>query len=299
MLYSLTRLFFILFTFAAIITSATQNVITVPEGHLGILKERTGGFKKPFLKPGFHWRWAAFVPEKYTIYLIKLNPDAVSIHFNQGLKYAKILGLSDLLSVKIELEIEYSLSEEIIDQLLSQFSEDIFDWSNIIKRRTELMLEAKFTELYQGSSDLTGLHKKFYDYIQKEFKSDWATAFAAEKITLTKVRLKNIDVPEKEIYENQIKNIKEVFGAKRKVMINKILAESEIYTQSRLDQTSLEKAKEFASLIEANPKILEFIKIDKLHPKVKVMLLEQAERNNIQLNDEITRQLNTTEEEAK
>ena len=277
-MYSLFKLIFILLSLSAIATAASHNLITVPAGHVAVLKEQTLGWQKPHLQPGNHWIWGGFVPEKYRVYFINLQPNHVLVDFKKGLEYTDYLGLSDTFRVQVSFQLKYQVDEKVVDQLLQNFSENVNDWQEMIVNRARTLVELRFFDFYQTDEDISKLPVSFKNYLQGNgevtFGSDFAKAFENDGIKLNRLHIEKVYAPNASIYLEQARNVDEIFAARRQAQVQKIFAEAEVYKKEKFDFLDIEKARHFSGLLRENPDVKDYYHIEKLNKLARVIVIE-------------------------
>ncbi len=262
-----------------------MNLLIVPDGNVGLLKERTEGWSDTVLEPGYHWVWTAFVPLKWKLYLVNLLPPTLSVHFKTPLRYTEYLELSNIFRVQVDLKIQFSLDEANIYSLIQFLDENIHNLNPYIQERVEIILKLKFFELYKRDTDILTLKTKITEYLNSKdevnsFRSDWKNIFSAEGIQLRKLNLLKVYVPDYSLYRAQLQNLNQFLNAQRQMILKNINAKAETHLLKLRNQVELEKTREVLKLLKKNPLILEYLKYQELNPKTSVIRIE-SERKNI------------------
>ncbi|MDH5716218.1 MAG: hypothetical protein OEZ22_01105 [Spirochaetia bacterium] len=286
----LVKVFFRLAALSAVLNLLYLNIYIVPYGYLGVFYEHVLGWQKPPIKEGYHWIYTGFVPGKWKLYTIDLNPPNVIVDFKKGLQYADYLELSDAFRMNAKIRIKYSYDENSVISLLENFEGNLTQIPDLIKERVNILLELKFYEFYQKQSDISSLKAKLYDYLgtnrsENSFYNDWQKIFSYEKIELKKWEVLEMYMPEETIYLEQIKNIENLFSARREASVQRIINESEVQKIRLQNEAEIEKARKISSLIKENPKLLDYLKIEKLNPHAKIIMLEGNSKNIPYMNE--------------
>ncbi len=276
---NLLQFFFSSLFFACIISMVYSNILVVPDGHVGFLKERTYGWAKDSLKPGYHWIWTAFIPLKWSFYLIDTTPPVVHINFKMPLRYTKYLELSNVFRTQIEIKVQYHLNQKSIIKLIKSLNENIDMLEPYIKEKINIFLKVKYFEFYKSSIDIPLLKIKLTKYINSNsqtdsFTSDWRKIFTPYGIELIKFDLLRVYVPDYSLYQAQIQNLDQFLDARRQALLKSIDAETNIYILKLRHQAELEKAKTVLELLNKNPDILEYLKYQELNPKTSIIRIE-------------------------
>ncbi|MDH5719087.1 MAG: hypothetical protein OEZ13_00560 [Spirochaetia bacterium] len=261
--------------------------MTVPYGYSGILYEKIDGWQKPPLEEGYHWISTGFIPEKWKLYLVDLSPPAITVDYSKGLKYSGYLKLSEAFNLQISLRVKYTINQESSYQLLEYLEGDIASLSERIREKIKILLDFKFYEFYKEQTDIPVLRVKFLDYLtanreENSFSADFKNIFSHEKINLIKIDVLKTYVPDEDIYAEQIKNIGELFKARREASINKIFNESAVEKIRFENEAAVEKARKISELIKENPAILDYLKFEEINKNTKVVYIDgESKKSNV------------------
>ena len=281
---TLLRFFFSSLLFACIASALYLNLLIVPDGNVGLLKERTEGWSDTVLKPGYHWVWTAFVPLKWKLYLIHLTPPTLSVHFKTPLRYTEYLELSNIFRVQIDLKVQFNLNEANIHSLIQFLDENIDNLNQYVQEKVEIILKLKYFEFYKVDTDIRRLKTKITEYINSKnkinsFRSDWKKVFNIEGIQLSRLDLLKVYVPDYSLYRAQLQNLNQFLNARRQTILKNINTEAEAYAVKLRNQMELEKTKEVLKLLKKNPLILEYLKYQELNPKTNVIRIESEKKD--------------------
>ena len=142
------------------------NIVAIPNAHVGLLKEKTRGWDKIYLTQGYHWIWTYFIPLKWKLHLLDLEPPVMRVKFQSPLKYSRYLQLSDVFDVLVEMEIQYKIDTNKIRSLLQSLDEEVDQLSNYVKEKITLLLELKYLEYYSSDRDIPLIKAKMSNYIK-------------------------------------------------------------------------------------------------------------------------------------
>jgi len=285
------RLFFQLLAFAPIIAFVYFNIYVIPENNFGLLKEYTEGWQKKTLEPGFHWLWTGFVPEKWKLVNVDRNPPAINIQFNKGLQFTDYLELSKAYRVQLDLRVQYQVTQKNIFKLLDFLDDDPYKISQFVEKRILNLLELKFLEFYKNDNDIPALQAKFSEFLNSQVAGGFTAIFqnvmADEGMKLTRLQIERIYIPNKEIYLAQINNIDELFDARRKAFINKVMAQAQTDSQRMQYKANQDDAMATSRIIQQNSSILEYIKYKKMNPKAKIIIIDESNKSNSSLGQSV------------
>ncbi len=264
-------------TLAAISTTLYLNVIVIPEGHAGVLTEKTQGPQFPAMKPGYHWLWSGFVPGKWTLRTVDMKPPSLEVRYSEPLKYAQLLPDRDYFTIHTGIRVNYELTDRSLEffwQYLDANPETIHRY---LQERVRIMLQMALLKYYQSAQDLSSLAEKlrltFFE--GGEFEKQWSDIFNKAGIVLQNVEVLEIKAPDREIYLSQISDQNRILAARREALILNIRAEAETDRKRLMDQAELEKAEKMAALMEQYPDLLEYYRIEKLYPHAAVTIVDQ------------------------
>ncbi|RME89530.1 MAG: hypothetical protein D6767_08315 [Candidatus Hydrogenedentota bacterium] len=257
-----------------------QNIVTVPYGHLGFLKDRTAGWQDTPLSAGTHWLWTGFVPEKWKLFLLKKQEPPLRIKIKLPLRYTKLLKLGDDYYTKIRFDCRYKISPSHFPLLLETVQYDPEKIREIFIERLKILIELKYYEIYQNDFMLDNLAVRLRQYLGNETNSpllqDYQKNFPDNDITFQKIYGVKIYVPDAGLYRARTADLTPVLLAQRQSLVKQIEADAKAYQIRILGQAEMQKASKMKDLIDQNPKILEYYKIEKMNPKADVWILSEG-----------------------
>lgn len=283
--------------FACFLSAGYLNLIKVPENHLGVLVETTGGIQKPLLPPGYHWNWTGFVPLKWEFYLINVNPPVTEVNFREPLHYSRFLEDPKSYDIHIDLNIKYHLSDKSVYYFWNYLNKKILENKMYIVERTKLLAELFLMDVYRKEEDIRKLNPLLRKYFEKngKFQEDWNEIFKEEGIVLESYELKNLEIPEPAVYLDALKNMGPISEARREALSRKILAEADAYQRKLLNEVDLEKADNFIAIMKKYPDIIKYYQIEKINPKAKsVIMIDQ----NLNGRDAVEKEKNAAAKEV-
>ena len=260
------------------------NILVVPEGHVGLLKERTQGWDDKPLESGYHWVSTAFIPRKWKLHLVDLKPPLIRIDFKAPLRYTEYLELSNIFRTQIEMKIQYRLDQKKIYHLLHSLNENFDTLDEYIKEKIMILLKLKKFELYRSDADIPILKIKFTEYIRSKespasFSSDWEKVFGSDGIELLKCDLLKVYVPDLVLYQAQLRDLDQLLKARRRALVKNLEADSKAYALKTRNKVALEKARAVLELIGKDPRIIDYLKYQELNPQTSVIRIESRKKN--------------------
>ena len=165
-------------------------------------------------------------------------------------------------------------------------------------------MDSKFSEFYEKENDIPLLKKKFINYFllkkneKSTFEENWNSIFEKEKIILEQIELDKIYIPNYEIYKLQTNNVQQISQARRKALTNRIIAESINFKRKLKNKAEIDKSIKYSDLIRANPKLIDYLKIEKLNKKAKIIIVTDPHYSQsfINSNDSSNKSIKKNEE---
>lgn len=256
---------------AAVVTPLYLNVYTVPAGHYGLLRESSMGWQLPPLKSGRHWLWTGFVPDKWQLVTLPIDPPPTEITFRQGLRLTEVLNLGDLFRIRLKLRVAYHTPPDSLSVWLRLTGGDPQAIPAFMQERLTAILRSKLGAIYQSDNDIPKLETALRQYLlrgeKSEFAQDWSNVMREENTQLLDLinwDLLEIFVPDAATYEIQTRNMTEIFTARRKSLTENILADSRVYERRQFNMAELEHLQQIRELLQKNPALLKYLKYDRL-----------------------------------
>jgi len=276
------RNLFQIIAFACFLAAIYLNIIIIPENNTGLLAEKTRGLKEPLLQPGYHWNWTGFVPYKWNLYKIDLQPPVTNIRIRQPLRYGRYLEDAEVFSINLNINVRYVLNEKSAIFFWNYLKGNVTDYNSYISDRVKLMVELFLNESYKREEDVAYLNALLRMYISNDgkFKQDWKEIFKDEEVELLQFEITKLEIPEAAIYLENIKNIDKIFQARREATVKRLMAEANIYDKNLQDQAELDKAEKFAEIMKKYPEIIQYYQIEKLNPKANITIINESMRSS-------------------
>ena len=223
--------------------------------------------------------WTYFIPLKWELYLINLEPPSVRIKFQTPLRYSSYLRLSDLFDVKVEIKMQYRIDENRIPILLKSLNREIIRLNKHIHEKVSMLLQSKYLDYYRSSKDIPLLKARFSRYIQNQsaknsLYSDCQKIFDPIGIEILRSDLIKVYVPDADLYQAQIADLESIVQARKKTLLKNVDREAEVFALREKNKLELQKASEVLKLIRDDPRILEYFKYQNLNPKTTVIRIE-------------------------
>ena len=269
--------FFRILAIAAFGTVGYLNVIVVPTGHTVLLVDQTDGVQKPYLKPGYHWNWTGFVPQKWKLYTIDMAPPPLSVKLVHYLPYTEYLKQPEKYAYHINIKIQFKLSDKSLDYFWHLLDDNINNYTKNIEEILKLHLQTVMLNGLKTETTINGtnIFLRTYFIQNRGVETAWNDIFPKQKLDLIRYEVLRLDSPDQDRYENQIKDIDRILEAEKNSVIHNITAQSRLLETSLKNQADLDKAQKFSKMIRNNPAILEYYKIEKINPEAQIYVVPQ------------------------
>ncbi len=270
---------------ASVVTVAYLNILSVPPGHVTFLQSQfaTGGLENRgfFLyEPGMTFVPTLFVPYRFRKYQLETQPKVQEIKIRLPLKYSAYLRLGDLFYVQLKLRIEGEIPpadtfaalkalqmkpterDKFIEEQLQFLASEYFIAINSDEKNLE-KIKTAITGFF-NNSNLAELQKR----LDAQLRSSW--------YKLKAVELRDLYVPDSQIYAAQTKNLDQVAAADRQALLTQIEKEADLALDRKRNHEDIAKAERMGALITENPEILEYYKIEKIAPRAGSVILDAS-----------------------
>lgn len=270
---------------ASVGTVVYLNVVSVPTGSLVFLQSTVagGGINNTGVyqyDPGVAFVPTLFVPGRWRRYQLETAPRTQEIRIKLPLRYSAYLRLNDLFYVQLRLRIEGEIvpaegfaalkalqyrptdRDKLVEENLQFLAAEYFLAVNNDERALE-KLKVQLTAFF-ANNNLGELQKR----LDTQLRSSW--------YRLTNVELREIYVPDSEVYAAQTRNLDQVATADRHALLTQIEKESELAIERKRNLEDLAKAEKMSALIAENPDIIEYYKIEKIAPRAGQVILDAS-----------------------
>lgn len=270
------------FTIGLVGTVLYLNLLLVPRGHVVFLDFLAGeGSSDLYAYPaGTHFVPTLFVPNRWRRFNLDVSSQVQDIRIKIPLKYSAYLRLGDLFYIQLRLKIEGEIPAVHAQAALKALALRPHDRDKTIeeefsflvvefllgKKDDEQNLEQTKTELrrFFAANNLGDLQAR----LNTQLKTPW--------FELKRVELKEISLPDTQIYLAQTRNLAEVAQADRRQLLKQIEKDGELAIERKRNLEDMAKAERMAGLIADHPDILEYYKIEKIAARAGSVILDAS-----------------------
>jgi hypothetical protein len=269
---------------ASVGTVLYLDILSVPTGHLVFLQRATGSAATTAelhaYQSGYTFVPTLFVPGRWRKYQLETAPRLQEIRVRLPLRYSAYLRLNDLFYVHLRLRIEGEIDvsqaqaalvalqmrpterDRFIEESLQFLAAEYFINLNTDERQLE-RLKIQLTSFF-SSANLPELQKRLDD----QLRVPW--------YRLKKIELREIHVPDSQIYAAQTRNLEQVAAADRRALLLQIEKEAELSVERKRNMEELSKAEKMSALMAENPALLEYYKIEKIASRAGQVILDAS-----------------------
>jgi hypothetical protein len=283
------RRVFQILALAAVVTVLYLNMLSVAPGHVTFLQSQVsgGGLESRGFYPyeqGITFVPTLFVPYRWRRYQLEIQAKVQEVKIKLPLKYSAYLRLNDLFYVQLKLKTEGEIPageafaalkalqfrpterEKFIEEQLQFLAAEYFIDINGDEKNLE-KVKAQLTAFF-ANSNLGELQKR----LDLQLRSPW--------YKLKSIELRDIYVPDSQIYAAQTKNLDQVAAADRRALLTQIEKEADLALERKRNHEDISKAERMSVLIAENPEILEYYKIEKIAPHAGSVVLDASSGNS-------------------
>ncbi|MCS6971914.1 MAG: hypothetical protein NZL89_02730 [Leptospiraceae bacterium] len=271
---------------ASVATALYLNVLMVPAGHIVFLQMIAEAAEKPAYipyPPGYHFVWTLFVPGRWRRYQLEVAPRIQEISVRLPLRYSAYLRLNDLFYIRIRFRVTGKIEPQRAVAALEALQLRPTARDQFIEECFQLLLAEYYTGLAIDERKLGELRVRLANFLHNNNRDELQRRLDAilrdNWYRLENIELRELYVPDSELYLAQTRNLEEVAAADRKALLAQIAKESELAIERKRNQEQLAKAEKMAELIADNPAILEYYKIEKIVPQAAQVILDTAPRS--------------------
>ncbi|MFZ5630419.1 MAG: hypothetical protein ACOY5B_14910 [Spirochaetota bacterium] len=258
------------------------DILSVPTGHLVFLQRASGSATSAAelqaYASGYTFVPTLFVPGRWRKFQLETAPRLQEIKIRLPLRYSAYLRLNDLFYVHLRLRIEGEIDpahataalaalqmrpterDRFVEESMQFLAAEYFINVNTDERQLE-RLKIQLTAFFSGAN-LPELQKR----LDAQLRTPWYRLKNAE--------LREIHVPDSEIYAAQTRNLEQVAAADRRALLTQIEKEAELSVERKRNMEELAKAEKMSALMAENPALLEYYKIEKIAARAGQVILD-------------------------
>ncbi len=278
---------FQLLTVAAVSTVIYQNILLVPGGHAAFLQAQYSD--SGIEGSGFHQFGAGisfvptlFVPGRWRRYDLQVAAQVQDIRLKLPLRFSAYLRMSDLFYVQGRLRLEGEIQRSEAFAALKALEYRPTEREKFIEEQLQFLAAEYFLEIaaddralatakirlaqFFTNANLAEIQKR----LDRQLKGSW--------FKIRSVELRDLYVPDNELYAAQTRNLGEVAAADRRALLTQIEREADLSLERKRNLEELNKAEKMGALISENPDLLEYYKIEKIAPRAGQVILDASGR---------------------
>lgn len=259
------------------------NILSVPRGSVVFLQRVVGSAPEGELiayTPGYSFVGTLFVPGRWRRYRLDVAPRQQELKVKLPLRYSAYLRLNDLFYVQLRLRIEGQIDPAYAAEALRALNWQPTERDSFIEESLRLLIADYFVNLKVDERQLEKLKVDLVAFLNPanlpELQRRLDNQLRTPWYRLQNIDLREIHVPDSEIYLAQTRNLAEVAAADRKALLLQIEKEAELALERKRNIEELSKAEKMAALIQENPSLLEYYKIEKIAPRAGQVILDAA-----------------------
>jgi hypothetical protein len=269
---------------ASLSTVLYLDILSVPTGHLVFLQRVTGSAATRaellVYRPGFTFVPTLFVPGRWRKYQLETAPRLQEIRVRLPLRYSAYLRLNDLFYVHLRLRIEGEIDEAYAEAALRALQMRPTERDRFVEETLQLLAAEYFLNLNTDERQLERLKVQLASVFSSANLSELQKRLDAQLqvpwYRLRQMELREIHVPDSEIYAAQTRNLEQVAAADRRALLFQIEKEAELSVERKRNMEELAKAEKMAALIAENPALLEYYKIEKIASRAGQVILDAS-----------------------
>jgi hypothetical protein len=258
------------------------DILSVPAGHIVFLQRVTGSSPADkdleAFSPGFHFVPTLFVPGRWRRYQLETALRVQEVRVRLPLRYSAYLRLSDLFYVHLRLRIEGKIDVTHAAAALAALQMRPTERDPFIAESIQFLIAEYFVNLNTDERRLDKLKIQLSAFFAAanlpELQKRLDAQLRIPWYRLAKVELREIHVPDSEIYAAQTRNLNEVAAADRRALLTQIEKEAELAVERKRNLEDLAKAEKMAALMAENPALLEYYKIEKIASRAGQVILD-------------------------
>lgn len=268
---------------ASLATVFYLNILSVPRGSVVFLQRIAGSASDGELMtytPGYHFVSTLFVPGRWRRYRLETTLKQQEFRIKLPLRYSAYLRLNDLFYVQLRLRIEGEIDSAQAQDALRALNWLPTERDQFIEESIRLLIADYFVNLKTDERQLEKLKVELTSFLRSSNLAEVQRRLDSQLhipwYRLKSLELREIYVPDSDMYLAQTRNLGEVAAADRKALLMQIEREAELALERKRNMEELAKAEKMAALIQENPALLEYYKIEKIAPRAGQVILDAS-----------------------
>lgn len=279
------RRIFQILAISAVLATLYLNTIAVPPGHIVFLQSQVseGGLdNRGFFAydHGVSFVPTLFVPHRWRRYQLEVQPRVQEIKIKLPLKYSAYLRLNDLFYVQLRLKVEGEIQPNEAFAALKAMQFKPLERDRFVDEQFQFLAAEYFLDINTDEKNLerikTQLTAFFANNNLAELQKRLDVQLRSPLYKLRSVELREVYVPDSQIYAAQTQNLGEVATADRRALIAQIEKEGDLAVERKRNLEDLAKAEKMSTLISENPDLVEYYKIEKIAPRAESVILDAS-----------------------
>lgn len=269
----------------SVVTVLYLNFLQVPVGHVTFLQSQVsaGGLDNRGFFPyeqGITFVPTLFVPYRWRRYQLEVQPKVQEIKIKLPLKYSAYLRLNDLFYVQMKLRIEGEIPAAEAFSALKALQLKPVERDKYIEEQLQFLAAEYFIDINGDEKNLEKVKTQLAGFFNNnnlaELQKRLDAQLRAPWFKLKSIELRDLYVPDSQVYAAQTKNLDQVAAADRRALLVQIEKEADLALDRKRNHEDIAKAERMSALIGENPDILEYYKIEKIAPRAGNVILDAA-----------------------
>ncbi|MBN8221502.1 MAG: hypothetical protein J0L53_11300 [Spirochaetes bacterium] len=267
------------------VTVLYLNLLQVPSGHMTFLQSQVagGGLENRGFFPyeqGITFVPTLFVPYRWRKYQLEIQSKVQEIKIKLPLRYSAYLRLNDLFYVQMKLKIEGEIPATEAFAALKALQLKPVERDKFIEDQLQFLAAEYFIDINSDEKNLEKVKTQLTGFFNNnnlaELQKRLDAQLRAPWFKLKSIELRDLYVPDSQIYAAQTKNLDQVAAADRRALLVQIEKEADLALERKRNHEDLAKAERMGALVAENPDILEYYKIEKIAPRAGNVILDAA-----------------------
>jgi hypothetical protein len=260
------------------------DILAVPAGNLVFLQRITGASSSvaelQVYTPGYNFVPTLFVPGRWRRYQLETAPRLQEVRLKLPLRYSAYLRLNDLFYVHLRLRVEGEIDATLAPAALAALQMRPTERDRFVDESIQFLAAEYFINLNTDERQLQKLKIQLTSFFSSANLAEIQKRLDAQLRTpwyrLRSVELREIHVPDSEIYAAQTRNLDQVAAADRRALLTQIEKEAELSVERKRNMEELAKAEKMSALMAENPALLEYYKIEKIASRAGQVILDAS-----------------------